>query len=169
MTPQAQSLPLRDIHLPEPISWWPPAPGWWGLLILVLLLAGLFFLGRYLYRRGHLRRAAHKALSQLQAQYQQHEDAHRLTEDLSVLLRRIALSHFPRAKVASLTGNEWLGFLDQGLAKSKPQGDFLNGPGRVLVEAPYRPEASIDTTALLELCTEWIKALPASTAGGAEQ
>ncbi|HVS24646.1 MAG TPA: DUF4381 family protein, partial [Gammaproteobacteria bacterium] len=22
-------LPLRDIHLPGLISWWPPAPGWW--------------------------------------------------------------------------------------------------------------------------------------------
>ena len=22
-------LPLRDLHLPETIGWWPLAPGWW--------------------------------------------------------------------------------------------------------------------------------------------
>ena len=29
---------LRDIHLPEPISWWPLAPGWWLLIIIALAL-----------------------------------------------------------------------------------------------------------------------------------
>ena len=33
---QADSLAqLRDIQLPEPISWWPLAPGWWVLIISV--------------------------------------------------------------------------------------------------------------------------------------
>ena len=40
------NLPLRDIHLPAPISWWPPAPGWWLLLFgiptLLILLAWLW-------------------------------------------------------------------------------------------------------------------------------
>ena len=32
------TLPLRDLHLPEPVGWWPPAPGWWILLLLVTTL-----------------------------------------------------------------------------------------------------------------------------------
>ena len=24
-----QQIPLRDLHLPDAISWWPLAPGWW--------------------------------------------------------------------------------------------------------------------------------------------
>ena len=30
------ALPLRDLHLPDAIGWWPPAPGWWVLFVLAL-------------------------------------------------------------------------------------------------------------------------------------
>ncbi|MBT3527943.1 MAG: DUF4381 domain-containing protein, partial [Porticoccaceae bacterium] len=30
---------LRGIHLPDPISWWPLAPGWW--VLIVIFIAGL--------------------------------------------------------------------------------------------------------------------------------
>ena len=43
-------LPLRDIHLPEPVSWWPMAPGWWWVIGL-LLLASAVVTGIILYRR----------------------------------------------------------------------------------------------------------------------
>ena len=23
---------LRDVHMPDPISWWPPAFGWWMIM-----------------------------------------------------------------------------------------------------------------------------------------
>ena len=29
-------LQLRDIHLPESSLWWPPAPGWWILALLLI-------------------------------------------------------------------------------------------------------------------------------------
>ena len=29
---------LRDIHLPEPVSWWPPALGWWLVAMTVMTL-----------------------------------------------------------------------------------------------------------------------------------
>ncbi|VAX05952.1 FIG00657500: hypothetical protein [hydrothermal vent metagenome] len=160
MNPAPQELPLRDIHLPDPISWWPLAPGWWGLLALILLLIGLFLLGRYLYRRRVVRRAARKALALLQTQHQAHQDDHRLAIELSVLLRRISLSQYPREDVASLTGATWLHFLDQGLEKHKLQGGFATGAGQILANAPYQPVADLDTSALLELCTAWVNALP---------
>ncbi|HET9483332.1 MAG TPA: DUF4381 domain-containing protein, partial [Xanthomonadales bacterium] len=48
---------LRDIHLPAEPSWWPPAPGWW--LLAILVIAALVFLVRFAWRkRRELRRRA---------------------------------------------------------------------------------------------------------------
>jgi len=161
MNPAAQQpLPLRDIHLPEAISWWPLAPGWWGIIILVLVLIGLFFLGRAIYRRGQLRREARKALQDIQAQYKIHQDDRLLAADLSTLLRRVTLSYTPRADVASLTDDAWLYFLDRGVAKSNFKDAFSAGAGRVLVDAPYKAAVDIDSATLLKICTAWMEALP---------
>jgi len=29
-------LPLKDIHLPDAITWWPLAIGWWLLIVMVI-------------------------------------------------------------------------------------------------------------------------------------
>ena len=43
------AIPLRDLHLPDAIGWWPLAPGWWG--VLVILAVGLAYTTWRLYRR----------------------------------------------------------------------------------------------------------------------
>ena len=59
-----EDLPLRDIHLPDPVSWWPMAPGWWLLFFLLVLLISLsiFFLRR---RQQYRRSAVYKAKQEL--------------------------------------------------------------------------------------------------------
>jgi HAMP domain-containing protein len=162
MMPQAE-LPLRDIHLPDPISWWPPAPGWWLLAALFLTVIGLLYWAIQVWRRGRLRRDAHSALARIRTSYEQHGSAHRLAADLSILLRRIAISGYPRTEVAALTNQQWLAFLDQVFEKRKPgaQANFSHGVGRVLIEAPYRPSMEVDAQGLIELCEQWIDAVPA--------
>ena len=151
-------LPLRDIHLPQPVSWWPLPPGWWIVLALVLLVTGL---GVWFYRRRRLQRLSAVYLARLELhkvheRYIYNEDLRQFAVELSSLLRRLSISLYPRAETASLTGEDWLRHLDQPL----PEKPFSTGAGRILIEAPYRRQTHIeDVEHLLKLCESWIDAV----------
>lgn len=160
MNPENATLTLRDIHLPDGISWWPPAPGWWIVLVVLLLLLAL---GIFLYRRRQgqgVHRAALQELSGIQQAYAQHADDQQLVKALSVWLRRVSLSLYPRVNVAGLTGEAWLEFLDRDLARGKDPIRFSEGAGRALISAPYQAVARVDADELLSICRHWLKALP---------
>lgn len=125
---------LLDIHLPPPPSWWPPAVGWWLLTGLVLaLLGGLtLWLRRRARRRGTLRLFEHE-LDLLLAKFPGPAQAAARVAGLSVLLRRIAGHHAPHA--VQLVDEAWLEYLDG----DDPARPFSTGPGRLLLDAPYRP------------------------------
>ncbi len=133
-----ETLPLRDLHLPDPVGWWPLAPGWWILLALVLV--ALLLAWRVLHlrrRRNAARRLALAELARLVAAGAADRDLARLASALSQLLRRAMLAYAPRAEVAGLTGPAWLEWLDRGLE----QQPFSCGPGRALSALPYRDPA----------------------------
>ena len=144
---------LRDIHVPAPVSWWPPAPGWWALLVVLLIAIGL---GYMLYRRRRRNLWRGGALAEL-ARLRDAAPERQLRE-VSVLLRRVAISRFPRHDVAALTGEAWLAFLDHSLGDGKA---FQSEAGRVLLSGPYASNIEVDTASLLILCERWIKQLPA--------
>jgi hypothetical protein len=153
---------LRDIHLPEPVGWWPPAPGWWLLLAALLALFLLLSLWRRQARLRRWRREARTAISRLRQQHQQRPESGRaVVEQLSALLRRIAITRFPAVEVASLSGEAWLQFLDRPLKGSNA---FQQGAGRLLAQAPYRSQhVNIrEVEALLNLAERWLAALPGS-------
>lgn len=136
------TLPLRDLHLPDPVGWWPPAPGWWVLLALAAI-AAVWLTLRWLEarRRQAPRRFALRRFKALCREYAKDGDGVRLSRELSALLRRTMLAYAPRADVAGLTGERWLEFLDRGL--DRPH--FRDGDGRALLDWPYRrPDTRID-------------------------
>ena len=131
---------LRGYHPPDPVSWWPPAPGWWLLALLIvglLIWVTVWALGAW--RRRRLARAAPRAaldeLAALRAAHARDGDATAFARGLSRLLRRFALARYPRRAVAGLSGEDWLAFLDA----HGGGGRFQAGPGRELLTAPYRP------------------------------
>ena len=102
-------IPLRGLHLPDAIGWWPLAPGWWLVIGLLVLSAGLL-LRNALQRRSRsaARRHALRQLEQYSAAFADHGNAVTLGIEVSELLRRAMLAYAPRADVAGLTGEAWL-------------------------------------------------------------
>ena len=152
--PMQEALQLRDIHLPGPTDFWPPAPGWWIAAIVALGL--LTWIGVIAWRRLMRRRHRLHILGLLEQLEQSSIDMHtpEFLAQLSRLIRRVALMRFPEQAVAPLTGRDWLRFLDE----SGGNGRFCNGPGRVLADGPYvrnLPNA-VDTRGLTSLVRDWI-------------
>ncbi len=162
----SETLQLRDIHLPDPVFWWPPAPGWWALLGLLIALFALVFFVLKIKKQRRVRSVALRELEKLSSEFSDRQDGLWLAKKLSILLRRICLSYFPRADVAGLTGEKWLRFLDEGLAHKKWPDRFSKGIGRTLISAPYQSEVEVDGEALLSLCSDWVHTLPSLKAGG---
>jgi hypothetical protein len=80
-------LPLRDIHLPEPISWWPLAYGWWILLGVFGVAA---VLGWLYYRRQYRERAAIRGLKSVAQALAEGTAPVVCVQRISMILRRFA-------------------------------------------------------------------------------
>jgi hypothetical protein len=145
---------LRDIHTPGMIETWPPAPGWWMLtaLGLLMLIAGFTWLYRY-WRANRYRREAMSELVQLLENWFQNEDDHAYLDALQKLLKRAALTNFPREDVASLTGEAWVQFLDRTTGSH----NFSIGEAEVLIDGTYRPDISVDVETLHQVAKSWIQ------------
>ncbi len=128
-------LPLRDLHLPDPVGWWPLAPGWWFLLLLAVAVLAFGLHRAYRARRHNAaRRFALRELRRFETEYLEHRNPVVLGRQLSQLLRRGMLAYADRDEVAGLTGDAWLKWLDQGM----PLPYFHTEGGRSLLKLPYR-------------------------------
>ncbi|MGB1009364.1 MAG: DUF4381 domain-containing protein [Thiolinea sp.] len=149
-------LQLRDIHVPADVGWWPPAYGWWLLFLLCLLL--VFILLRHWRRkkaRPFIPQVCQPALQELQRLEKAHADnPGQLIRELSVLLRRSAISLYGRHQVSGLSGSHWLEFLDQ-----QQQGNgkvFSERFRKMLTELPYREHSDASAGDLVSAVRKWL-------------
>lgn len=134
---------LIEPDAPPAISMVPQTAGWWVLAvaIAVILAYGVF---RFLaYRRRNAYRQV--ALAELQENVEH-------PAVIADILRRCALVAYPRASVASLSGQDWLAFLD----RSAQMTDFTQGAGQAVTSAPYARGQSPDP-ALVKAARNWIR------------
>ncbi len=150
----ASELPLRGIHIPEAITGWPPAVGWWLLIALVIVLG---WLGGWFYRRSLTANSAVKSARKILAELKQstHLSTTEKLAQLSILLRRTAISLAADKKVAGLTGQAWLAYLDKTMTATP----FTDSVGYLLVEFAYRksPPVPAELDRLFACCERWLE------------
>ncbi len=155
VTPLKQ-LELRDIHLPDAVSCWPPAIGWWAVLLLtILLLVALYFLIKKM-QQVSVRQMGIKKLITIKADYTQHQNKTILSQALSQLLRQILLSAYPRDEVASVSGEQWLKMLKTSHPKGQIELEWL----QTITIASYQNQAEFDEHELLKGIDVWVNSFP---------
>jgi hypothetical protein len=155
-------LALKDIHLPDSILWWPPAPGWWVLgvvLIIFLFLMLLPKLWRWL-RYKPVRSLSLKEFYLIKQSHQQQADQKQTLQAITTLLRRTVMSKSGRIGHAGVVGDDWINQLNQMSQKDC----FTQAQGELLKHGRYQPaiegQNKADIDSLLQSCENWIKSLP---------
>ena len=144
---------LRDIHSAAPVPWWPPAPGWWVLAFLVLVL--VIWMGRRLLARYRVRQRRKQMLAwidHLNANIDPKLHPQEYLSTLNRIFKLVALRAFPGQQCALLNGQEWTDFLTENIKKA----DSVESLG-VLASGPYDPAPGFDPDQMSELTRCWIK------------
>ncbi len=153
MNPQDPLAQLQPLRQPDVIGWWPPAPGWW--IVVAVLLAGLLLLGWRLlrrYRANAYRRRALAGLEALHRQLGEDGDTRAFVVNTNALLKSVALQAYPRRQVAAASGANWLAFL-----RETCRGDTAALDER-FVAALYRQDAPApDAHQLHRAAAQWIR------------
>jgi hypothetical protein len=150
---------LNDIVMPASVGWWPLASGWYFLLALSLVaLAGFSYRLLQHWLKNRYRREALDELQLLENSIQKSSEKDAGLRQVPVLLKRTALSVYPRSDVASLTGKDWIGFLNSGLKTPV----FTESIAGTLEKVAYStaaqgPADSASITALLTASRHWLK------------
>ena len=144
---------LRDIHASPELPWWPPAPGWWALALLVLL--ALVWLARRALQRYRIRQRRRQMLAWvdgLQTTVDAEHNPQAFLSTLNQIFKIVALKAFPEERCAQLSGHEWVGFLREQI------GDAAGTDALVaLATGPYEPAPGFDAAELCELTRTWIR------------
>ncbi|MBM1202841.1 DUF4381 domain-containing protein [Pseudomonas fragi] len=146
---------LQPLITPPAVGLWPPAPGWWLLLIVLPALGwSLWWLRRYLPAKRQPARAEQPldpvrlaALEEL-ARFPKPYDgapAGAWLQQLNGLLKRLCRNHYPYSQSHTLNGRKWLAFLDNRC----PAAGLTRW--MVLVEGAYKPECKLDDKAIAGL------------------
>lgn len=152
MNPQDPLANLQPLREPAPIDWWPPAPGWWILLAIavVVLAFGAHWLTRYRARTAY-RRTALAQLDRLRREHSASGNDAQFYTELNALLKRVALTAFPGKDLAAVHGQQWLAFLN---ASAPGQAAFPAG----FATAPYAPQdIDCNVDQLFQSAQHWIK------------
>lgn len=148
---------LRDIHYPEAPGWFPPAPGWWFLLLLLLLAIGYAV---YRWRKRRAQRAPYAEALQLLEDATEHLnnkqlDSREYLDLCNQLLKRLLVHINQNPTAAAASGESWLNELDRLHGGNQ----FSKGPGAVLGDSRYAKSPPVSPPDLASLLRKFIRRL----------
>ena len=151
---------LHEILLPDPIRYMPQTIGWLILGIVLLIIVAWWGYRRYhFWLVNRYRGIALKHLQGIERQLHDATDRIAALTELPVLVKQTALQCYPREKIAELTGDRWLGFLNTSYGGTA----FTDGVGKLLPTLAYQsptalqqiPEGTVNE--LIALIKTWIQ------------
>ena len=141
---------MHGLVMPEAVSWLPQTDGWW-VLLASLLGSALLVVRKWLIHR-QANRYRREALASLEALSRSAtQDDSQAAAQVAELVKRTALSTYPRSEVAGLYGQAWAEFLtrtgrgDPLIAASAPK----------LASAAYSGEVPL--AEVLPCAERWIR------------
>jgi len=144
---------LRPSQLPEAISWWPPAIGWWILLFLVLgALIAVGIIVYMNYRKEAYRRHAVAQAQQIYKQYGKDKDAAKYLGEMNHLLHRIVQQITQGNRTAEPSSAGLITTLN--LHSEEPLSETAS---LALSEHLYQPAPKIDAVILHKELRHWIQ------------
>ena len=144
---------LRDIHAAADPGWWPPAPGWWLLAVLLAAVTALTL--RHGYRKWSVMRRRRKllaALADIARNIDPVQHPHEYLSRLNRLFRVVAVRAFPGTGCVRLQGIEWVRFI-QSLLPKRMRAESLSA----LASGPYQSVPEFDAHGLQELARTWVR------------
>lgn len=147
---------LHDIVGFDELSSWPPAPIWWILIDVLLVITTALFYRRYKKNR-YKKTWQYDAICKLDELEQQldEKNAHKSLLELSELIKRIIMQHYGREQCAALTGKKLLIWLKQ----KDPNGFNWEERGKLLTETIYAPNNSAIDLKEIKVLIEAIRKL----------
>jgi hypothetical protein len=147
---------LKDIAVPEPVSWMPQTWGW--VLVAVILavsMAGLIIHLARRYRSNAYRREALALLVGMEGKLVDPSQREQALRDLAAILKRTALASGRREDVAALSGAAWVTFLQDGI-----DGEAGHALNALLDDAEYQSGGTVEalsTDDILSAARTWIR------------
>jgi hypothetical protein len=163
---------LADIHLPEPVGYWPPAIGWW-LVALLIFIGLIILLWKFAaYRRQQ--KVCQYALTELNSCYDTYSHAEpgndaqnklNYINRFNTVIRRVALVHYPQSNVASLDGSPWVDFI-----REKGDSSLLTEEIAVALQyGRFQAKCDVDVDSMHDFGERWIRKLYSERTGSNKQ
>jgi flagellar biosynthesis component FlhA len=141
---------LHDIIVPDTIGFFPLAPGWYILFLLLLTLLFYFGYQRYkMYEREQYRRDAEEELEALNNKNRENTIA------LLDLAKRVAISAYGREIIATLDGDRWWDFMET-YSKTSVSSELRSSIEKLLYEEDVDFDVSVFDAVFL-MVSQWVE------------